>query len=272
MGWQEHVGEEKRTGPTKVDAERIAAFAAGIADTNPRHTDPKNPDYAGPPLVVAASIIPGTGAMLPDIDADVNIMRIVHGGIDINFKKPVREGTELECIATFRGITDKGSGQLIAFDFDIVDAKAASVSDGQTRYFVRGGKTGGGTKEERPDPGPPTHEVTEVVKEGQSRLYAKGSGDSFPIHTDESFAKSVGLPDIILHGMCTLAFSTRAIIDAVAGGNAARLRSVGVRFSKMVFHGDELTTRIWVDGSNVTFQTVNQKGVPVLDEGTAKLE
>lgn len=269
MGWQEHVGEQKRTGPTVVDRERIHDFAAGIADASPRHNDPSHPDYAAPPLVVAASIIPGTGAMLPDVDSGANFARIVHGGIDIDFRRPVREGDELHCISTFRGIEDKGSGQLILFDFEIQDADGTTVSNGQTRYFVRGDKKGAGKTEERQDPGPPTHEVTETISEGQSLTYAKGSSDTFPIHTDPAFAKSVGLPDVILHGMCTLGFSTRAVIDTACNGDASRLKSVGVRFSKMVFHGDTLTTRVWVDGDRVTFQTVNQDGRLVLDEGKA---
>ena len=71
--------------------------------------------------------------------------------------------------------------------------------------------------------------------------------------------------------MCTLAFSARAIVDAVLDGDAARLKSLGVRFSKMVFHSDELKTRIWLDGANVRFVTLNQRGQVVLDDGTATI-
>ena len=72
--------------------------------------------------------------------------------------------------------------------------------------------------------------------------------------------------------MCTLAFSTRHLIDAVLGGDSSRLRSVGVRFLKMVFHGDELLTRIRVDSRHVAFETRNQKGDVVLSDGTATFE
>ena len=271
MPWQEHVNQQKVGGQVTVDRERIQAFADGIADTSTRHTDPSHPDYAAPPLVVATSIIPGTGSMLLEVDAG-NMARIVHGGIDIHFKKPVREGDELACTATFRGVEDKGSGSLVIFDFEVKNAKGESVSDGQTRYFVRGtSKKKGGGKAEAPEEAEPTHVIKEVVPEKQSIRYAKGSGDTFPIHTDPEFAKNVGLPDVILHGMCTLAYSTRAIIDTAAEGDASKLGSLSVRFSKMVFHGDELETRIWVDGSDVRFKTVNQKGQTVLDDGKARI-
>ena len=106
----------------------------------------------------------------------------------------------------------------------------------------------------------------------QSLLYAKGSGDVFPIHTNPDFARMVGLPDVILHGMCTLAFSTRAVVSALLGGEAQRLRTLSVRFAKMVFHGDTLSTRIWRDDGGARFVTANQDGKLVLREGTASFD
>jgi acyl dehydratase len=108
----------------------------------------------------------------------------------------------------------------------------------------------------------------ETVATGLSLLYAEGSGDRFPIHTDANFAKSVGLPDVIVHGMCTLAIATRAVVESVAEGDSARLKSVSVRFAKMVFHEDALTTRIWNgDDGQFAFETLNQRGEAVLIEG-----
>jgi acyl dehydratase len=70
--------------------------------------------------------------------------------------------------------------------------------------------------------------------------------------------------------MCTLAFSTRAVVDNVLGGDATRLRSLSARFSRMVFHGDTLTTRIGRDPADATalwFDTLNQGGERVLEHG-----
>jgi acyl dehydratase len=273
MPWQDHVGKTKLAEPIEVDRARIEGFVRGVAETNPRHADPSRSDYAALPLFVATAVIPGTGAMLLEVDTGENLVRIVHGGIELHFKRLVREGDRIRCRATFQGIEEKSSGKLISFGFDVLDQDERSVCEGVTRYFVRGAKKPDGATEREapPDPGPPTREMKEVVREGQSLLYAEGSGDHFPIHTDPAFAKSVGLPDVILHGMCTLAFSARAVVDAVLGGDASRLKSLGVRFSKMVFHGDELTTRLWVDGANVRFVTLNQRGQVVLDDGTATI-
>ena len=62
--------------------------------------------------------------------------------------------------------------------------------------------------------------------------YAGASGDFNPIHIDEEFAVSVGLPDRILHGLWSMAQVARAATDA-AGGDPTALRSLGVQFRGM---------------------------------------
>ena len=63
------------------------------------------------------------------------------------------------------------------------------------------------------------------------------------------YAVSQGLPGIIAHGLCTMAFTSWAVLTEVAGSDVARLRRFAVRFSKMVLPGDDLETRIWAAGS-----------------------
>jgi len=256
-----------------LDAERVAAYSKGVAETAARHTDPAHPDHCGAPLIVATSIIPGTGALLFKLGLGSKLSRIVHAGIDIDLVRPLVVGDSLNCRAEHRGTEDKGSGELISMGYTLTDAAGERVCSGETRYFIRGDKKGsGGGGDDAEDPGPPDHEVSETVPPGLSLLYAEGSGDRFPIHTDPAFAKSVGLPDVIVHGMCTLAFATRAVVQSVAGGDSSRLRRVSVRFAKMVMHGDTLTTRMWTQGGQVRFDTINQRGEAVLTEGACAVD
>lgn len=62
--------------------------------------------------------------------------------------------------------------------------------------------------------------------------YANASGDQNPIHQDEEFAKSVGLPDVIAHGMWTLG-AAGSVVSQWAGG-ADRVVELGSRFPKPV--------------------------------------
>src|SRR5436305_779118 len=75
--------------------------------------------------------------------------------------------------------------------------------------------------------------------------YADASGDRMPIHLDESVAKSVGLPGIIIHGLCTMALCSQAVIKTVADGDPARLRRLAVRFAKNVLPGSDVTVTIY---------------------------
>ncbi len=259
----------------EIDGDRVAAYSAGIAERSPRHNDPDHAQFAGAPLIVANAIIPGTGALLFTLGLGSKLSRIVHAGIDIDLRRPIVAGDTLTCTAVHRCTEDKGSGDLVSMGYELKDADGAVVCEGESRYFIRGAKKGAGGhgKEAADDPGSPTHVVSETVEPGQSLLYAEGAGDRFPIHTDPKFARSVGLPDVIVHGMCTLAFATRAVVDTVAEGDSSRLKRVSVRFAKIVLHEDTLTTRIWAAGADgaVRFETVNQRGEAVLIEGVAEI-
>ncbi|MFJ1599527.1 MaoC family dehydratase [Streptomyces sp. NPDC088261] len=62
--------------------------------------------------------------------------------------------------------------------------------------------------------------------------YAGASGDFNPIHWNEKFAKEVGLPDVIAHGMFTMAEAVRVVTDWV--GDPGAVVEYGVRFTKPV--------------------------------------
>ena len=64
------------------------------------------------------------------------------------------------------------------------------------------------------------------------KAYADASGDQNPIHQNEEFALSVGLPNVIAHGMLTMALAGKYISD-FAGGSA-KVLEFGARFTKPV--------------------------------------
>ena len=64
------------------------------------------------------------------------------------------------------------------------------------------------------------------------KQYADASGDQNPIHQNEDFAVSVGLPNVIAHGMLTMALSGKYVSD-FAGGSA-KVLEYGARFTKPV--------------------------------------
>ncbi|GAA4213364.1 MULTISPECIES: MaoC family dehydratase [Microbispora] len=67
--------------------------------------------------------------------------------------------------------------------------------------------------------------------------YAGASGDFNPIHWNERYAKAVGLPDVIAHGMYTMAQGGRFVTDWA--GDPGAVVEYGVRFSSMVVVPDD---------------------------------
>jgi len=64
------------------------------------------------------------------------------------------------------------------------------------------------------------------------KQYADASGDQNPIHQDENFAKSVGLPDVIAHGMLTMALAGKYVSDWAGGPQ--NVKEFSARFTKPV--------------------------------------
>ena len=67
--------------------------------------------------------------------------------------------------------------------------------------------------------------------------YAGASGDFNPIHWNERFAREVGLPDVIAHGMFTMASAIRVVTDWA--GDPGAVVEYGVRFTKPVVVPDD---------------------------------
>ena len=69
--------------------------------------------------------------------------------------------------------------------------------------------------------------------------YAGASGDFNPIHLDADFARQIGLPGTILHGLYSVGLIARAVIDA-AGGDPRALRRMRLQFRAMAFPEEEI--------------------------------
>ena len=94
-----------------------------------------------------------------------------------------------------------------------------------------------------------------------------------PIHVDDEFASSVGLPGIIAHGLCTMAMCSQAVIATVAGGDPTRLRRLAVRFAANVFPGNDVVTTVYeagsADGARVYAFEAASDGALVVKHGLA---
>ncbi len=104
--------------------------------------------------------------------------------------------------------------------------------------------------------------------------YAGASGDFNPIHIDEEFARNVGLPGRILHGLWTMAQVARAHTEAAGGPE--KLKRLSVQFRGMGLLGEEITVRGSVrelaDGVARAESEAEQGGNRIIRNGVAELD
>ena len=105
--------------------------------------------------------------------------------------------------------------------------------------------------------------------------YAGASGDFNPIHIDPEFAKQVGLPGNILHGLYTMAQVARGN-TAAAGGDPRALKRLSVQFRGMGVPEAEITVSGTVvsagDGRVVVDTVAEQNGNQIIKNAQAELE
>jgi acyl dehydratase len=103
--------------------------------------------------------------------------------------------------------------------------------------------------------------------------YAGASGDFNPIHIDEEFARQVGLPGRILHGLWTMAQVARAHTEALGGPD--RLERLSVQFRGMGMLEQEITVAGTVDtvqdGRASTSAEATQNGKRIIRNAEADL-
>jgi acyl dehydratase len=103
--------------------------------------------------------------------------------------------------------------------------------------------------------------------------YAGASGDFNPIHIDEEFAKAVGLPGRILHGLYTMAQVARAQTEAAGGPES--LRRLSVQFRGMGYPEQEIVVRSTVreerGGTAIVETTAEQDGKAIIRNAEAEV-
>lgn len=274
--------------PYTVTAEAIAAYAAATNDTTPEAA-------AGEVAPAVFAIVPvfGRAAGHPVVVEEQRAElqgRVVHGEQWMVFHRPIVAGDRLLARGATIGVHAKSSGVTVISKMETTDEAGAPVNDQYVTIFYRGVSSGIDTGEVAPtvgslvgdEGGVALDPVTFGVDEDQPARYAEASGDHNRIHLDGDFARSVGLPGIIVHGMCTLAFAARAVLVALDEPSPSAFRQIGCRFTQPLLPGDTLTTRAsrlspapaggGVAGSRAArFSCVNGAGGTVLGAGYAEL-
>jgi acyl dehydratase len=244
----ELVGKKYPPAGYEVTAEAIQKYAAATNEDNPAFS---GPDPVAPPCfpMVPAGLTVAQALFDPELGA--NLLRLVHGEQDHLFHEPIKSGDTLSVESSLESVEKKETGETFTITSQLTNQLGRLAAELRSVMFIRGTGSRGTSSSENEPVRKIVFETAQKVDEDQTSRYADASGDTNPIHLDREFARNVaGLPGIILHGMCTMAFASKAILDGVCEGDPSRLKRIKVRFSKPVFPGQTLTTRAWEEGAS----------------------
>ena len=262
-----------------VDPEKTIAYAKATNETNLHYYESVESKLRIPPLFPVTMFIDPMMQIVMDDTLNLDTLRMVHGEQEILYHRPLRSREKIRTKVELESIDAKETG-------DILWVKMTGYSEEELVFEMRAGlffkkviekkvKSKPIIKEELIEKQIIVRQQMKVTSD-QSIRYAAASGDENPIHLDKDIAKAAGLPDKILHGLCTLAFATQAIVDNLADGDPTKVKRIRTRFSKPVFMDDKLTTEGWLlEESEATmrigFETKNEKGEAVLKFGMIEL-
>lgn len=203
--------------------------------------------------------------------------RVVHYEHDIVVHRPIEPAMTLTSRATPIALLPRPNGTSLVIRTETRTTAGDVVNEQFVTEFFRGLEAETSVGERAPehrltvDGREPLATIGYPVAEDQTERYAAASGDDFAIHLDDEFARKVGLPGRIVHGLCSLAFAGRAVLEAAGVGDPRAVRRLAVRFSAPLFPGDVLTTRVWNVDGGYGFEAVDGAGKTVLKDGRVEL-
>jgi acyl dehydratase len=264
----------------EVTRERLQEYAAATNDPIQEHLDG---DVASPVFAIVPVFQSLMEPALEVVPMQL-IGKILHGEQEFRFHRPIRPGDVLVSRARMTGWQGLPNGTAACVHIECRDESGELVNEQFVTFFVRGFDTGdtigtlapGHRFDESLRNTAPAAEVKQHVDDDQTFRYGPAAGDPMPIHLDDEFAKEMGLPGIIAHGLCTMAFTSWALLTEVGDSDVARLKRLAVRFAKPVLPGQDITTSIYESSSadgvtTYAFETAVD-GELVIKDGLAEFE
>lgn len=282
----------KRLSATRAEVTHAGAWAYAQAtnDLSPLYRD----GVFAPPMFAVVLQMPALmeASKSREVLGDpARFLRLLHGEHDLRWHGALRPGHTYETTPIVQRIADKGSGELIEIKSETREVgHEALVAESVAGLFIRAesketkAPTGQLTaKPARAEAPVRSHspdrqlvfQIEEKVAADQSYRYAEASGDHNPIHKDAVVAKAAGLPGMILHGLCSMAFCQKWLIAELCQGRPEPLRRLKVRFSRPVLPGQTLQISAWelerAEGKTSYGLEVRADGVVVLKDCLAEI-
>ena len=274
------IGKEYPSHDYGVTEEAIKRYALAYNDNNPWFFDAaKSEGIVAPPMFGVVMGWSSIILVMTDTELRVDLLRLLHSEQDMYFYRVVSPGDIVTSTAKIISIEEKAMGESLGVEVLSTTQKREPVQRMLFTAFIRGARKRERDSESvvsKTPTGEPLFRVSQTIDTDQTYRYAQASGDYNPIHTDENVAKLAGLPGIIVHGLCTMAFTSKVMIDNLCTGDPRRLKRLHARFSRPAFPGQTITTAVWPlpdrDDVNVyAYETKNPEGRALIKDGIAEI-
>ncbi|EGO24290.1 hypothetical protein SERLADRAFT_415443 [Serpula lacrymans var. lacrymans S7.9] len=212
------------------------------------------PTYGVVPQFLASAGVPL--GWLPDY----NPAKLLHGEQYLSIKAPIPPSADLVNETRIMEVLDKGKAASVTIIVHTKDKETGKlIFENQVTIFIRG-SGGFGGKRTGTDRGPataantppkrqPDAVVEEATSPSQAALY-RLSGDYNPLHIFPDFAAMGGFDKPILHGLCSMGFAGKHVLQTYGP-----YTDIKVRFTGVVYPGETLVTEMWKEGNKVIFTT-----------------
>lgn len=246
-------------------------YALGVGARPPAEISLLN-EACGPAVLPTFALIANWWAVKDLRSAlDLGQCPIVHSAQSLELHRSIGPSGEVSVQAEVSAVWDKGKHAAVELTGRGSDTQGTVfVTRSQTMVLGAGGFGGQRGPTATPDPDrPPDAVFDDMIRPEQAAIY-RLSGDRNQLHIDPAVARKFGFDDVFLHGLCTLGFAARAVINEIGGQDPQLLTSLSCRFVKPVKLGAALRTEMWRSGQEVRFRTL-QGDVVALSAGTATL-
>jgi acyl dehydratase len=240
------IGEKYPTDPFEIIAHESIYYALAYNEDNDAYFDNRRDGgIIAPPMYAVRYAGTPVGALLFDQETGMNIAMMVHYKQEFEWIEAVRPGDVISNDAEITHIEETANGSILGFRVISRNQNNEEVVRSSFEFFDRSATVEGAgrPKREKTETGEILWSQEMRVRNGQTFIYAEPSGDHNLIHVDNDFATKVGLPGIILQGLCTMAFAHKAAVDNLCGldRNPLKLKKMGVQFARPVIPGQTLT-------------------------------
>jgi acyl dehydratase len=270
----DRLGQWSEPGHLDVTRDLISAYAEATNDEHPLH---RSGELAPPVFPVVGALMDVISPTMMSVAPPEFALRTVHGAHDLRLHLPIRPGMRLVYRAAVTSVHGVSSGVIVVASSVTETADGELVAEQSATGFIRGASLEESVGEAPDDPaagiahGDVIAAVTQTFDADQATRYSDASGDHNPIHLDPEVAASVGLPGVIVHGLCTMAFCSRAVVATCCPEDPSRVRRLSVRFSGMVQPLESITHTLsrTPETGIISFESVSSSGSRAIKNGIA---